>query len=401
MIISIRSITYEDLKKNLSKDDKIILWSCDTCVKHSGIGGYDKMIILENLLKKDSYNILKKELISVSCVPDLIKDRKVNENKKQFFDDATVIIPLCCNAGWDELNEVFPDKKIIKVLNTVGVGICSHKRGTLLTNPFSDLDIESNPQGIPLNEVAEKLNLYPDFFDEGKKTETTNEIIEIIVNGQKINTNKDNLLIKSCIDNGINIPHLCYTDILGGENACRMCLVKIEGARGLVASCSTKVYEGMEVITEDDELREHRRINLELILALQKHDCLFCTHNNKCELQSLVQEYGVENKMFMQEKEEKFVDDSNLALTIDHNKCILCGRCIRACSEIAGKHILDFLYRGDKVIVAPGIDINMGESECVTCIACVNACPTGALSERMCKYERKDWKSSKLYGYYQ
>ncbi len=401
MIISMRSMSYEDLKKQLTKDDKIVLWSCDTCVKHTGIGGYDKLTILENMLKKDGFNILTKELIGVSCVPDLIMDRKINITKKDIFEEATVIIPLTCEAGWDELNEVFPEKKIIKVLNTVGVGICSEKRGTLLTNPFEDLDLEPDPKGITLRKVAEKLNLFDTFFNEDKEVLPVKELVEITINGQKVKVNKGETLLKSCLDNGFKVPHLCYTDILGGASACRLCVVKIKDMRGLVASCSIDVADGMEITTEDDELTEYRRMNLELILASQKHDCLFCTHNNKCELQDLIHELGVENKQLRQEETLKPIDDSSMAFTYDSNKCILCGRCIRACDEVAGKHNLAFLYRGNDTIVASGMNENIGESDCATCLACVLACPTGALSERMRKFDGKDWKPSKLYGYYQ
>jgi len=402
MIISLRSMSYQDLKKQLSKDDKIVLWSCDTCVKHVGFGGYDKMTILENMLKNDGYNVIKKELIAVSCVPDMIEERKKNIAKKDAFEEATVIIPLTCEAGWDELKEIFPDKKIIKVLNTVGVGICSGKRGTILTNPFEDLDLEPNPKGISMKQTAKKLNLYDTFFNEDEQITTEKkEPVEITVDGEKVTANKGDTLLKACLDNGFKVPHLCYTKVLGGDAVCRLCLVKVEGMRGLVASCSINVEEGMKITTDDDELTEYRRINLELLLASQNHDCLFCTHNYKCELQELVNDLGVEDKNFRHEKGLKPMDDSSMAFVYDPNKCILCTRCIRACDELAGKHNLALLHRGYDSTISPGLDTNMEKSDCATCLACVFACPTGALSERMRKFDGKEWKPSKLHGYYQ
>ncbi len=402
MIISLRSMSYDELKKQISKDDKMVLWSCDTCVKHVGFGGYEKLKILETMLKNDGFNVIKKELVSVSCVPDLIKDRKENFLKKEIFNEATVIIPLTCEAGVDEIKEVFGDKKIIKVLNTVGVGICSKTRGTLLTNPFEDLPLEPNPEGISLKQIAEKLNYFDTFFNEDREASSVNEeYVEITIDGKKVKTAKETNLLKACLDNGFNVPHLCYTEVLGGDAACRLCLVKIAGMRGTVPSCTVSAEEGMSIITDDDELTEQRRINLELILSSQNHDCLYCTHNYKCELQKLVNELGVENINYKKEEKTMIIDDSGLAFSYDPNKCILCSRCIRACDELAGKHVLEVLHRGHNSVIAPGLNINIGKSDCVTCLACVFACPTGALHERMRKYDGKDWKASKLYGYYQ
>ena len=400
MIITIRAMSYEQLKGKLTKDDKIVIWSCDTCIKHCGFAGFDKMSTLDDMLTADGYTIIKKELLGVSCVPDLINDRKSWKTKKQIFEQATAIIALTCDTAWDEISEAFPDLKIIQPMASLGVGIVSEERGTLLTNPFEDIDIDANINGTPIKEVAKKLKLYDTFFDADQKVEPVKKLVEITVNGNKVMAEKGENLLQECLNNGIKIPHLCYTESLGGEGACRLCLVKIEGMRGLVSSCTIKVEKGMVVTTEDTELFDNRKMMLELVIAADDHNCMFCSHNNKCELQNLILEHGIENIRLRKFKETKPIDDSNLALTIDMNKCILCSKCIRACDEIAGRHNLAFLYRGTNTIVAAGVNKNMEQSDCVTCLACVFACPTGAIHERQLKFSGPNWEKSKAHGYY-
>ena len=393
-------MSYDELKNSITKEDKVVIWGCDTCIKHCGFGGFDKMSSLSDMLSADGYEIIKKELLGVSCVPDLINDRKTWKTKKHIFEQATAIIALTCDTGWDEISEAFPNLKIIKPMASLGVGIISEERGILLTNPFEDIDIDPNIKGTPIKEVAEKLNLYDTFFDADQKVEAVKNLVEISVNGNKIMAEEGENLLQECLNNGIKIPHLCYTESLGGEGACRLCLVKIEGMRGMLSSCTMKVEKGMEVTTEDEELFKTRQMLLELVVAADDHNCMFCSQNNKCELQNLVHDHGIESIRLRKFKETKPIDDSNPALTIDMNKCILCSKCVRACDEIAGRHNLAFLYRGTDTIVAAGVNKTMKQSDCVTCLACVFACPTGAIHERQMKFSGPEWKKSKAHGYY-
>jgi ferredoxin len=401
MLISLRSISYEDLKKQLSKDDKIVLWSCDTCIRFSGMGGIDNLEILENMLTNDGFKVIKKELIGVSCVDELIEDRRIDQDKKNIFEEATAIIVVACEEGWERVEAGFKDKKVIKVTRTFGFGNISDKRGVLLTNPFEDLDIEPTVKGIPIKEIAKKTGTYDTFFDADlKNLKDKSKKVKIIVDGKRIEAKEGANLLETCENNGFKIPHLCYRKGLNPAGACRLCLVKIKGRSGLIPSCCTEVQDKMEVITEDNELREYRRMTLELLLAAHEHNCLYCVKDGKCELSKVSKEYQIEKSRFPSTPEVVSVDQSSGAIVRDPNKCILCGRCVRACDEIAGKHNLTFTNRGNKVVLSAGLDKPMGDTDCATCMACVYACPTGALYEKMLYFDGADWKPRKLYGSY-
>lgn len=401
MLISLRSITYENLKKQLKKEDKIILWSCDTCIRFSGLGGFSKLKILEELLINDGYNVIKKELLGVSCVDEVVEDRKIDEYKKDIFKQATVIIVLACEEGWERVEAAFKNKKVIKVTKSFGFGNISEKRGVLLTNPFEDIDLTPKLDGMPVKEVAEKTGTFFTFFDEDVKGSKTNlKKVTLTIDGKKIGAKEGANLLEVCKKNGFDIPHLCHMEGLSPVGACRLCLVRIKGSEGLVPSCCTEVKEGMDVITEDDEIKEFRRITLELLLASYEHNCLYCVKDGTCEFREVIKEHGIEKSRFTGKYEALPVDQSSDAIVRDPNKCILCGRCVRACDEVAGKHNLSFTNRGNKVILTAGLNKSMSESDCITCMACVYACPTGALYEKMLYFEGKEWKAKKLYGNY-
>jgi ferredoxin len=400
MIISLRSLSYDDLKKQLSKEDKIIIWSCDTCIRFMGLGGFNNMKILEKMLTHDGYNVLKKELISVSCVPELIDDRLVDQEKKKVLDQATVIIVIACEEGWECVEEKFKGKKIIKTFKTVGVGNISENRGSLLTNPYDDIPLEPTAKGIPLKEVAQQLGLYDTFFDADIGKIPVDDLVEISINGKKYQCKRGENLLVACEEHGYKIPHLCFKECLKSVGACRLCLVKVEGMRGLVPSCTTTVAEGMNVITNDNELYKYRRMILELILAAHEHNCLFCPSNTKCELQDLIHQFGIDTIRYKLNKVLLPLDISSDAFILDPNRCLLCGRCIRTCEEVAGIHNFGFANRGAKTIVSAGLNQKIGDTDCVTCLACVYACPTGALYEKMYHYIGEDWIPTKIYGNY-
>lgn len=400
MIISLRSMTYDELKQKLDKDDKIVIWGCNTCIKHVGLGGWDKLTILETMLKNDGYNVIKKELLGVSCREDVVVDRMTDEAKKSYFEAATAIICITCEAGWDEVNAVFPNKKIIKTTKTLGAGIVSESRGIYLSNPFEEISIDPSPLGNPICEVAEKLHLYDKFFDADVEKLPEPEQVEITINGKPYKVKKDGNLLEECEKCGFSIPHLCYVDCLSPMGACRLCVVKIQGMRGLVPSCCTPVKEKMVVTTVDEQLHNYRKMILELMLSSKHHNCLFCSHNNDCEFQALIHEFGIDTTRFPISDEVLPIDYTSKAFVRDPNRCILCSRCIRACDELAGKHNLAFINRGNRMYLSAGMNEDLGETDCATCLACVYACPTGALHEKMYHYEGKDWKRSKIYVNY-
>jgi len=168
MIISLRSLSYSDLLKLLNKSDKIVIWSCNGCVKGLKLGGRAKLSKLADMLKADGFNVIHTELIGMSCVYNLVEKRKIHSATRDIFKEATTIIVLACEDGYDNVKQVFDDKKVIKVTKTVGLGGVSVERGPILTHPFEETGLKPNINGYTMSEVAEKLNLYPTFFDADK-----------------------------------------------------------------------------------------------------------------------------------------------------------------------------------------------------------------------------------------
>ena len=159
MIISLRSISYEELKKNLTKNDKIVIWSCDLCIKHCGLGGIERVRILEDMLKEDGYDVIGREIISESCLINLVKKHRINN--EEMFREATAIIVLACESGYESVKTVFKEKKVIETTRTVGAGNFTLRGKIILTSPLEWTGLNPAIHGYALNEVAEKLGLYP------------------------------------------------------------------------------------------------------------------------------------------------------------------------------------------------------------------------------------------------
>lgn len=180
---------------------------------------------------------------------------------------------------------------------------------------------------------------------------------------------------------GIDIPTFCYHSELSIYGACRLCLVDIEG-RGVVTSCSTRPEPGMVIRTHTQEIRQMRRVALELILANHEQACPTCPKSAACELQKLTRRLGVDKVRFKPTHQRLPVDRSSPSLVRDPNKCILCGDCVRACSEIQSIGAIDFAKRGAAACVAPAFGKDLAEVECVNCGLCAAVCPTGALTPK-------------------
>jgi bidirectional [NiFe] hydrogenase diaphorase subunit len=183
---------------------------------------------------------------------------------------------------------------------------------------------------------------------------------------------------------GIHIPRLCHIGGLSDVGACRLCLVEIEGQKKLQASCLTPVAEGMKVETDTPKLRAHRRLIVELLFAERNHICSVCVMNGDCELQDMATQLGIDHvRVRYQFPSLPAVDLTHERFGLDHNRCILCTRCIRVCDEVEGAHTWDMCGRGTNSRVISDLGEPWGASDsCTSCGKCVQVCPTGALFEK-------------------
>ncbi len=206
-------------------------------------------------------------------------------------------------------------------------------------------------------------------------------MINIEVNGRTITAKRDETLLSALRRHGIKVPTLCHIEGLPPSGACRMCVVEVEGQRGLVPSCALPVQDGMKVQTHSARAVQARRTIVELLLANHPDDCLFCSRNGTCELQDLAEELQVRRR-YTGKKNVHRLDVSSPSLTRDPSKCILCGKCVRACEEIQGVSAIDFIRRGSQTKIGTAFDEGLNVSSCVNCGQCVVVCPTAALTER-------------------
>jgi bidirectional [NiFe] hydrogenase diaphorase subunit len=197
-----------------------------------------------------------------------------------------------------------------------------------------------------------------------------------------VSAREDESILEVAWENDIDIPTLCYLDGLSVWGACRLCMVEVKGRSGLLSACATRVAEGMEVLTNTERLQRYRKMIVELLFAERNHVCSICVSNGWCELQSLAQQCGVDHVRVPYRNAVNEVDASHDLFRVDHNRCVLCTRCVRVCDEIEGAHTWDVMGRGIQCRVITDLNRPWGESEtCTGCGKCVQVCPTGALVE--------------------
>ena len=177
---------------------------------------------------------------------------------------------------------------------------------------------------------------------------------------------------------GIELPTFCFYSELSVYGACRMCMVENKWG-DMEAACSTPPKAGMEIYTNTPRLRKYRKNILELLLANHCRDCTTCEKNTRCRLQELAKRFGIKKVRFENTAEDPEIDNSSVCISINRGKCILCGDCVRVCSEVQNVGVIDFVGRGSKMTVSTAFHEPIGDSNCVGCGQCAAVCPTGAI----------------------
>ena len=205
-------------------------------------------------------------------------------------------------------------------------------------------------------------------------------VVTLTINDQLVSAREGQSLLEVIREQGIEIPTLCHLEGLSERGGCRLCLVEVEGSPKLLAACVATVQEGMVVRTDTERLESYRKMTLELLLAERNHICSVCVMNGNCELQSAAYNSNVHSVRFEYQCPDLPMDMTHEQYGLDHNRCILCTRCVRVCSEVEGAHTLGIMGRGTNSEVITGMNRNWGDStSCTSCGKCVQVCPTGAL----------------------
>ena len=220
--------------------------------------------------------------------------------------------------------------------------------------------------------------------DFGTPASSAIQLVTLEIDGFKVTVPEGTSIMRAAATIGIDIPKLCATDSIEPFGSCRLCVVQIEGGRGMPASCTTPAAEGLKVVTQNQKLADVRRGVMELYISDHPLDCLTCSANGDCELQDMAGAVGLREVRYkpIETHLDAVKDESNPYFSFDPSKCIVCSRCVRACEETQGTFALTIDGRGFDSKVSPSQNQSFMDSECVSCGACVQACPTATLMEK-------------------
>ena len=210
--------------------------------------------------------------------------------------------------------------------------------------------------------------------------------VTLTIDGQKVQAEAGQTVLEAATEAGIYIPTLCHHPALEPIGACRICLIEVSKFQPLHPACTYKVSEGLEVQAHSERVEKVRRFVLEMLFSERNHYCMYCERSGDCELQDLGYRYRLDHWQYPTYIERFPVDASRDTFLMDHNRCILCRRCVRACTELTASHTLGMRQRGAKTMISADLNLPLGGSSCIECGTCLQVCPTGALIDKRSAY---------------
>jgi len=305
--------------------------------------------------------------------------------------ERSLMINYIDDIAVPRFSEGFTAGEVSKLLSLVGEIITAQLQHTGI-QPFSRQDLYDHisiPIQLAQDEIEEKYEMYL----RTERDISSRRMVRFMMDGMQFQVEEDTSILDAARSNNIHIPTLCYHKDLKIAGNCRVCLVELEGAKQLVASCATPVEEGMVIHTSSLKVRTARRVMLELLLSEHFTDCTNCYKNGKCELQSLASEFKIINPSYINlHKEEKAtLDVISPAIIKDDRKCIRCQRCVRTCSEIQGVSAVWVAHKGGEMKISTYMGKSLFEVFCTNCGQCIDRCPTGALVEK--NYIEEVWSA--------